>query len=186
MQNAASGGKSRAGFSLLEVVVASSVALIALLALAASLSNSVLVTQQNREYSLAMEAARQKLEEIDAYDFRTAFAAYNESTGDDPPGAPGSGFSVTGLTVRDSDADGLQGRVLLPTNLTQDKEVDETRTAEICGNGVNLDLNGDGDTTDSFNPTTQRYRLLPVRVRIEWKGAAGDSTYEMCTVLTFR
>ncbi len=179
-------GRDQAGFSLLEVLIACVVAFIAICALVAAISNAMMVTEQNREYARAMEAARNKLEEMQSYEFTQVFAAYNQATGDDPPSAPGSDFTVEGLNVWAADPDGFQGKVILPESPTQSGWVDEIRTAQICGTSSAMDLNGDGDSTDTFNPAVNRYGMMPVLIRIEWNGVNDNSVYELRAVILRR
>ena len=47
--------------------------------------------------------------------------------------------------------------------------------------GMPRDLNGDG-VIDSENHAGD-YVLLPVKVRIDWKGITGERSFEVCTVL---
>ena len=173
----------RRGFTLLEVLIAASVALIALCGLLAAISNSMLVTQQNREYALAMEAARDKIEELRNMPFKDVFAAYNEVTGDDPSSAPGADFAVDGLSALDTDPDGQAGKIIFPTSAAQPGLLDETITAQQYGVAANLDMNGNGTNTDVFDPATISYVVLPVTVRIEWKGAGGASRFEIRSIL---
>ena len=47
--------------------------------------------------------------------------------------------------------------------------------------GMPRDLNGDGviDSEDHAGD----YVLLPVKVRVNWRGITGDRSFEVCTVL---
>ena len=47
--------------------------------------------------------------------------------------------------------------------------------------GMPRDLSGE-DEIDDFDHSGD-YKLLPVLVRVQWRGAAGDGTFEILTIL---
>jgi hypothetical protein len=133
-----------------------------------------------RERALAMEAARNLVERMGGEDFDDLFARYNSDPADDPDGpgtAPGDTFDVTGLTPRVGDADGLVGQVILPT---VGAELREDVADAILGTPRDLDFDGEIDSEDHAGD----YLVLPVRVRVEWRGPAGPCSFELVTQLT--
>ncbi|MEX1023869.1 MAG: prepilin-type N-terminal cleavage/methylation domain-containing protein [Planctomycetota bacterium] len=128
--------------------------------------------------------------------------------------APGHRFRVRGLSPRDDDGDGFVGEIYLPAmfmpegsneGLTQqgleaaaggssdDGTSNRTRgmltgrwsvreDAEIPELGMPRDLNGDGHV----DGVDHRYDLhvLPVCVKVSWKGSHGDRSLQIYTLLT--
>ena len=110
------------------------------------------------------------------------FAAFNEDAADDPEGAgtaPGADFAVPGLSALSSDADGMVGKIIFPTIAGELRE-DVTDAAL----GMPRDLNGDG-VTDSADHSGD-FVLVPVRIRLEWRGSAGPRDMEFHTLLADR
>lgn len=185
-ERSASGVRARrigeSGLTLIEVMIAFSAFIVTLLAFSKVIVGSMAATTTNHETSIANEAARAMVETLQATDFEDVFALYNDHDGDDPvPGAaPGKDFAVAGLDPLRDDPDGFAGEILFPTegaalpgylneNL-QDKRF-----------GCPRDLNGDGDSLDEL--AAGEYGLVPVVVRIEWRGAAGPSRVELRILL---
>lgn len=167
----------RAGFSLLEVAIACVVLTLALGAVAASMASTGGLTRSTRERSLALEEATNVLEGLRAAPLALAFAMYNEDPGDDPGGkgtAPGARFEVAGLRARDGGED--VGSVEFPTRGKALREdVDDAQL------GMPRDLDGDRAVTAADVSGT--YRILPVRVRVEWVDASGEHVLELHTSL---
>lgn len=140
-----------------------------------AMGGSVALSAQSQDLAVAVEAARTTMEELQAQDLATVFAAYGQSAGADP----GDGFEVVGLQALPDDADGLVGQVLFP--------VDPKDPAVLCETvsdfpGMPRDLNLDGDSTDA--DVTADCVLLPVVVRLEWRGPGGaPQTYELRSLL---
>ena len=118
--------------------------------------------------------------------FREVFACYNADPGDDlglTIAARGPNFTVVGLDVQTGDPDGFCGRVLFPSVAPGGAE--ELRE-DFVDAGLNMprDLNGDGmvDALDHGDD----YVLLPVRVRVEWRGISGPRQIELETMLSAR
>jgi hypothetical protein len=149
-------------------------------ALTMTLLGSTSLRQTTRETSLAVEAAQSALERVRGETFANAFATYNANPADDPGGAglaPGNLFAVRGLNVRNDDADGFVGEILFPGNgieLREDSADDAL--------GMPRDLTADSvlDIVD----VSDRYTLLPVRVRIEWTGSSGNRFIEVVSSIT--
>jgi len=153
---------------------------LAILTMGVSMFSSTLVStarqsQAKREIAIAAEGARRAMELMRSQSCEILFATYNESSADDPGGAgtaPGKHFVVTGLTLRDGDKDGFVGEILFPTVETALRE-DVVDTVL----GMPRDLDGDNQV-DNANHAAN-YVLLPVHVRIQWKGVSGDVSFDL-------
>lgn len=179
--------RSRAGFALVEVMMAAVVLTVAISGLSASILVAMSLSRVNRDTAIAQQAARRTLEEIESRTFSEIFAAYNANAGDDVgllSAAPGANFAAQGLSALPGDADGLCGRVIFPTQLNGGVEQlrEDVVDAEL---GMPLDLNGDLGVIDALDHAAN-YRLLPVRVRVEWQGAIGPRHVDMETILCLR
>lgn len=175
----------RRGFTLVEVAVSIAVLVIAASGLLGALVSSTSLGRVTHESAIAQQAARRVLEELQGVPFDEIFASYNASNLDDlglTNPAVGSDFAVAGLDPAVDDADGLCGEVQFPAffvgPLLQLREdfVDATL-------GMPADLNGDGDMLDD---AAADYRVLPVRIRVRWRGVSGVRTFDLETVLCER
>lgn len=103
------------GISIVEVMASVGILAIALVGVLAAVSSTMRMNEDSHDRVIAIEAARQKMEEIQAREFGYV-RTYN-----------GVGFAVTGLTAQNGDADGLPGEVLIDettgTNTSQYLEV---------------------------------------------------------------
>ncbi|WP_419192399.1 hypothetical protein [Engelhardtia mirabilis] len=130
--------------------------------------------------SRALAAARAQVEALRIEDFADVYALYNSDAADDPGGAgtaPGSGFAVPGLDPIPGDADGVAGEILFPegpVGLGVDGLREDLTTG---GFGLPFDLNGDG-LVNGDNVAAD-YRLLPVCVRLEWRGPSTNESLEV-------
>ncbi len=180
------GARARAGFTLIDVMMATVVLAVAISGLASAVVLSLSLNRVNRDTVLAQEAAHRVIEEIEGHTFSETFAAYNANAGDDAglaTPAVGQGFAVVGLGPLKGDADGLCGRVMFPTQTVGG--VEELREDVVDkALGMPRDLNGDG-VVDALNHAAN-YRLLPVRVRVEWQGAIGPRVVDIETMLSAR
>ncbi len=176
----------RGGFTLLEVLVGGVVLTLGAVGMAGAMLSSLTLQRCESDAALARVAARRVIEELTASDFTEAYALYNLSTQDDGGlslSARGPHFAVAGLRVRPGDVDGKCGRVMFPTVVAGGVEwlredvVDKPL-------GMPRDLNGDG-VINGQNRAAD-YELLPVRVRVEWRGARGDETFDLETILCRR
>ena len=167
------------GFTILEVMISATVFLLVAGAVVTTLVVSTALNSTNRESALASRAVQSKLEEVKAVAFSEAFARYNSTAADNPAlgTSPGNTFAVVGLSPQDGDADGFVGSVQFPGpgNALQENVVDE----EL---GMPRDL--DGDTVTDAADHAGDYRVLPVRVVVQWKGKNGARSLDMVTVLT--
>ncbi len=160
---------------------------VAISGLSASILVAMSLNRVNRDTSVAQQAARRTLEEIESRTFSEVFAAYNANVGDNVgllSPAPGANFAVPELNTLPGDADGMCGRVIFPTQLVGAVEQlrEDVVDAEL---GMPRDLNGDAGVIDALDHALN-YRLLPVRVRIEWQGAIGPRRVDMETILCLR
>jgi hypothetical protein len=176
---------ARAGFTLIEVMMAGGILIFAALALSQATAQSMKLAQSNRETALAQAALRQAVEDVQARPFEDIFFLFNSIASDDPAGqtAPGPHFDVPGLTARADDPDGMVGRIFLPevTDLFTSSLLEGIQDASL---GMPRDLNGDGDIDNSNH--SGDYQILPVRVRLEWTGKGGDRMVEVRTMVTDR
>jgi len=139
----------------------------------------------NREADLATDAARQQLEVIQATNFRDIFRTFNDVPGDDPglPGAaPGADFAVPGLDPDPNDPDGMVGRIELPAVDVGGGVQHLREDFQDTDLGMPRDLTGDGVWNDMLDHAGD-YQLLPVVVRLRWRGATGISRMEFKTVI---
>jgi len=168
--------------TLVELMIAMVVLLFGLLGFTHSILRAVATNEATRESAIADEAARQMLETLQASPFDDVFALYNAVTADDPGGsgtAPGSGFAVAGLDPVEGDPDGLVGEILFPVTDVSPGVLREDLASTLLG--TPRDLNGDGGT-DS-NDHSGDYRILPVVVRLTWRGASGVTQVNFRTML---
>jgi len=173
---------SRRGMSLIEVLVAFSAFLVAMLAFSKVIVGSMAATSTNHESSVAKEAGRAMIETLAAEDFDLVFALYNDHDADDPVfgASPGKDFPVAGLEPLPDDPDGFVGEILFPTaGAAVDGLLNERLKDKRFG--CPRDLNGDGDDKDQL--PSGDYGLLPVVVRLQWVGSAGPASIELRTLM---
>ncbi len=174
--------RRHAGFSLLELVCALSVLLAATLGFSRVLAASLALSEVERERERALEAAHQVLEEMRDRAFADVLRLYDARGENDPGGAgtaPGASFVVAGLEAQDGDGDGRAGEVLFPI---WDEELREDVYAPNLG--MPQDLDGDDALDDADHAA--HYQLLPVLVRVAWKGRNGPMQVELGTLLAER
>ena len=175
--------RRQSGFTLMEITIALAVFLLGVLGFTQTMLGVERAQLAKREAARATQAARGVLERIQAEAFPEAFRRYNGSSADDPGGAgtaPGNQFDVAGLSARSDDPHGRVGAVLFPTPTnapgTLSEGVSDARW------GMPRDLNGDGTVNSAANYASD-YRILPVRVVVEWVGAAGQGRVQLDTML---
>ena len=175
--------RPRGGFTLLELMIVVSVLLVTLLAMSQSLVASMKLNGVNRETALATDGIREITEVLEGVeDFSMLFALYNANPADDPglPGsAPGAAFAVPGLSPVETDPDGRVGEIVFPTLGFELRE--DLLDANL---GMPRDLNGDG-VVDAANHAGN-YRILPVLLRLRWKGSGCERSMEVRTLLADR
>lgn len=172
-------GSPENGWTLLEIVISTVILLTILVGFSYGLVSSTSLGRATREQGTAREAARWRLEELRGTVFEEVLARFNEEPGDDPAGgtSPGAHFDVPGLDPRPDDPDGHVGEIVFP--LSEDGELLEDLELERLG--MPRDLTGEGDIDDIDHALD--YRLLPVLLRLQWRGASGNASFEVVTVL---
>lgn len=171
---------SRAGLTLIELALASSVVLVAILGALGAVTSSSDLTSSTRETTTALAAAQMMMERLHGTPCEEVWARYNDIAGDDLDGAgTTTGFAVDGLDPQDGDADGLVGRIVLPAPAGP-----LTETFVDASLGMPRDLNADGAVDG--NDHSGDYVVLPVRVLIEWRGSSGDRSLELSGLLGVR
>jgi type II secretory pathway pseudopilin PulG len=158
--------RRRRGVTLLDVTIAATLLAVAITSLLSLIISAVRLSRVNHETALATQAAQRTIEQIQAAGFENIFATFN----------PNAGFAVVGLTPQRGDADGLVGLIQFPTVGAQLRE-DVVDT----GLGMPRDLDGDGGTDAADHAGD--YVVLPVRVRVAWRGVSGDRELDLTTML---
>lgn len=178
----------------IELVVASIILLIALLALASSMGASASLRSVTRENGIATDAAGNMLERLRDTSFDEVFALYNSYPDDDPDGpgtAPGNRFAVPLLEPLDSALDGLIGEIRFPTldavapgpvPAGQPTVLPQLREDFVdAALGMPRDLNGDLALDDLDH--AEDYFILPVAIELRWRGANGNRVHRVYTML---
>jgi hypothetical protein len=198
-----------AGFSIVETLCGMTLMFVGLLSLAGSTVTGMATNETNRESARATCAARQYLEsmQLGEVPFEDLFATYaaDPSTAIQPDEAmlaslpPGlrkkaeaglltgkSGklhpvlarqFEVVGLEPRAGGTRASMGAVAFPV-------AEGAEGPELREDIARRDLNGDG-VIDSENHAHD-YKILPVTVKVEWKGTRGVRALELQTLLIRR
>lgn len=172
-------GHGNGGFTLLEVLLTFSIFGIAMAGLTSSQLAAIALCHSNRETSTALDAAQSTLEAIqDEDDFAEIYARWNATQGDDPGAgaSPGNAFDVRGLEALSDDPDGRVGEVVFPGDGKKLTENDSDRLL-----GMPRDLNFD-DKQDGSDHSGD-YRILPVLVRVRWRGPSGAQQLELVGTL---
>ena len=166
------------GFTLVELLVAATVFTLVAGAVINVIVASTALNRTNRESVLAMEAASSIVETLKATPLDEVFARFDASAGNDPAAgvSPGAAFEVEGLDPQTGDADGFVGGISFPGDGAVLRE-----DADDPDLGLPRDLNGDS-AVDALDHAAD-YRLLPVRVSVQWTGKTGARSIELITVL---
>lgn len=176
----------RRGFTIVEVCVSTCVLAIAVSGMIGSLVAATALRRVTSESAVAERAAARVVEQIHGRAFAEVFRAYNGWAGDDAglvPGPAAAAFAVQGLDPQPGDADGMCGEIVFPS-------LDVLGTLELREDvidatlGMPRDLNLDG-TIDDLNHAAD-HLVLPVRVRIRWRGVSGDRQLDVETILCER
>ncbi len=163
-------------------MVAISVLTIAVVGATGSILAGDRLQRANRDSAIAEDAVRQVLESMRGSDLATTFARFNTTVADDPGGvaSPGATFDVAGLRSPPTNAGAPVGTISFPIILNG--AVPELREDFVDDEmGMPADLNADG-AIDALDHRGD-YRVLPVRVRVQWYGPLGTRTLTVETVL---
>lgn len=156
------------GFTLLEVTLAVTVLLVAMMAMSASTLRMHSLRRQNRERTVAQNAIRTACERMQAAAHRAitnpAGFAQTVVAAASPGGEVGNTFGVSELQAQEGEE--TVGSILVVTSETVS---DADLGVEL---GLPRDLDGDGVVG---NPNViDHARLLPVIVRARWRGVSGN------------
>lgn len=167
-------------------MMAAVVLAIAISGVCGSIVVAMSLNRVNRDTAVAQQAARLSIEEIEGRLFSEVFAAYNANLGDDAgllSPARGANFAVAGLEPLAGDPDGMCGRVMFPTATVGG--IEQLREDFVdAALGMPFDLNGVAPI-DALDHAAD-YRLLPLRVRVEWQGSIGPRSVDIETMLSQR
>lgn len=153
----------RAGFTLLEVVIAMTILIVSMGGMLSSMLASEKLGQTNEERQLAIHAAEGMIETLQGQDFNALFTTFDGRT-----------FEVPGLDPQPGAM--VPGRIDFPgTGGVLREDVSD------AGLGMPRDLNADG-VIDGLDHSGD-YTLLPVRIQVAWRGKAGDAQVELQTYL---
>ncbi len=167
-----SSAEARKGFTLIDVAVALLIVLATASGLLGVVFSALKVSQGNEETARAEAAAREIAESLRETPFDQVFAAFQL--------ANQSGFAVEGFGARPEDPDGLVGEIRFP--VIQTANGFELREDVVDGFlGMPRDLDGD-DEEDSLDHALD-YELLPVEIRVEWSGGAGERSVRLGVLL---
>lgn len=152
--------RARAGFTILEAVVALAAFAIVLLGLVAVVTSVLRSSRSTVETRAAARALNAAVENLRGHEFDTLFVDYSVT------GTPGATFSISDL---EAPPDGTpQGEVVF---------LGETDVLDFLGQ--NADFDGDG-LFDSPAPTSAveaaGWVALPVLVRVSWRDAGSQET----------
>ena len=177
-----------AGFTIVEVMVAVLVLVIAIVGIVGSMLSAMALNRVNRETAIAQQAVRRTMEQVAGVPFREAFALSNTDPGDDAGLsllARGPNFVVDGLQAQEGDLDGFCGRIEFPVLDNGPGAVELREDAVDAGLGMPGDIDGDG-TPNELGNFELDYRLLPVRVLVEWRGVSGNRSIELESMMSSR
>lgn len=179
-------GTRRSGFSMIELLIAMMVMLVAVSMYASTVTSNVRQRIVNHERLVATQAARNMLETLRNQEFTRTWALFNGDPADDPAGegtAPGQHFDVPGLQAAETDQDGCVGSIVFPALWDGPGSAWELREdVSDAVMGMPRDLNGDSvlDAKDHADD----YLILPVRVEIAWEGRAGRREFVLHTMIS--
>jgi hypothetical protein len=163
-------GDARHGFAITDAVVAMLLLTIAVGGLAGSVTFGLKLHRTNRESAIAEQAARAILAELRTETFGEVFATVSASPNRE----------VFGLNPQPDDPDGMVAELIFPTAAGAPGVLREDVVMPALG--CPRDLDGDGDMAGAV--AAGQYLILPVSLRLRWRGAAGDCLQEYHAVLT--
>jgi type II secretory pathway pseudopilin PulG len=129
----------KSGFTLLELMIGTSVLIVALVGLLSSFAYLISLNENSSKLTLAMAACQSKMEEMRGSDFTTLHTTYN-GTSFDPGGFP-SGEAKGSVYIDNSNPNLLQVFVSVSWM---------TRSNRVIGEDKNL--NGARDAGEDLNP----------------------------------
>ena len=150
----------RAGFSLVEVLLASSVLVVTLGGVMALLVSSTRLEQSNWEMAEAHNAARSLSEVLQAMDPDEVFALFNDDPKDDPDGegtAPGVELFFPSQSLSGSDIDLMTGTIEFPEGAPKGPAEDGDDLQAIYP--VTVVVRWPGSATGASRQTTQTVML---------------------------
>jgi prepilin-type N-terminal cleavage/methylation domain-containing protein len=176
--SARSARRGRRGMTIVEIMMAVAILSIGLGGGAIALIGAISLQRHVRERATAFEAAASTMDALQGEAFAEVFARFNATNADNPAAgnSPGANFAVPGLEAQPGDPDGLAGEILFPGDGTALRE--NVADAEL---GMPRDLNADAQI-DALDHAAD-YKVLPVRVRVRWRGAKGNAEFVLGTTL---
>lgn len=203
----------QAGLTVVEVVVALSVLVVAVSIFCQMLVSTSRMRTMNRESLLAADAARVAIERLRNEPFSQVWRLYNENPADDPGGAgtgPGARFAVDGLDAIEGAPAGMVGRYVFPTRVTQGLQGTGVGGVQLGGGkaaksgtsggagavttyelredlqdaSLGLPRDLDGDNVIDDENHALDYLVLPVRIELEWQSGSGVRRFSITTQLT--
>lgn len=163
------GIRPEGGFTLLEVTLAMTVLLVAMLAATASTLRMHSLRRVNRERALAQNAVRSASERLQSLSAR-AIAEPAGWTTTVLAGVANGGEVGPVFETRE-----LRARTGAPSMGTIEIVTDETRTDRELGAQLGMPRDLDGDGLATRTDVSGNALLLPVVVRARWQGAGGDA-----------
>lgn len=178
--------RRRGGFSIVEVMVAAALLAIAISGISGSMLSALALNNVNRDTSIAQQAARRVIEQAHGVQFDQIFFAFNSVAGDTVGIEFGPNFAVPGLEPIQGDPDGFVGQVMFPTVAPVGGGPEDLREdVNDPALGMPRDLDLSGGAPDAL-PHQNDYRLLPMRVRLQWQGVAGPRQLDLETMFSAR
>ncbi len=168
----------KSGFTMVEVMISLTVLTVAVYLMSSTITATMGHSAKRKERTLALEAAMNTLETMRALPFRELCLLYNSDPLDDPDGpntAPGNTFEVNGLTPGQNAT--AAGVILMPTFNGKVRE-----DVIMPALGMPRDLSGDF-VVDALDKT-KNHVILPISVRINWVGSAGESELEVTSMFS--
>ncbi len=179
-------GRPRAGFALIEMVIAASILMIGALGFLQLFAAAADLNGTNREGAIARAAAQRALTRLAAFEPREdLFALHNDDPSDDPAGEPLagfllSGFEVDGLRPRSEDPDSRVGRVIFPIDPITGALHPEFMSSDFAVAPALIGAGVSEEVADAYS------LLLPVVVRVEWQHKGRPIQHEIVTLISPR
>jgi len=154
---------------MMEVALAMTVLMVALLAMSSSTLRTHNLRRQNRERAVAQNAIRMMSEQVHSFAdqvLRTSPESWSQDVvaALTPGGAIGDTFAIPSLDPAWEQE----------TVGTIEVVVDETASDEDLGLEIGMPRDLDGDGTADDEDVTANARILPIIVRARWTGISGD------------